>query len=100
MNREKYIKDKSYREGYKDGRKEGIDAVINTCNAYLYKLEENIIISHMFPFYKALPKYKESWLVNTVDNAMAFYERYFTIKDKVKSMLENNPIYERLKVNN
>ncbi|MBQ9013225.1 MAG: HD domain-containing protein [Bacilli bacterium] len=66
----------------------------------LNKLEENIIISHMFPFYKALPKYKESWLVNTVDNAMAFYERYFTIKDKVKSMLENNPIYERLKVNN
>lgn len=42
MNREKYIKDKSYREGYKEGRKEGIDAVINTYNAYLNRLEEDI----------------------------------------------------------
>ena len=42
MNREKYIKDKSYREGYDEGRKEGIDAVINTYNAYLNKLEEDI----------------------------------------------------------
>lgn len=42
MNREKYIKDKSYREGYGEGRKEGIDAVINTYNAYLNRLEEDI----------------------------------------------------------
>lgn len=42
MNREKYIKDKSYREGYNDGHKEGIDAVINTYNAYLNRLEEDI----------------------------------------------------------
>lgn len=42
MNREKYIKDKSYREGYKDGHKEGIDTVINTYNAYLNRLEEDI----------------------------------------------------------
>lgn len=42
MNREKYIKDKSYREGYEEGRKEGIDAVINTYNAYLNRLEEDI----------------------------------------------------------
>jgi hypothetical protein len=43
MNRKKYVKDKSYREGYNEGRKEGIDAVINTCNAYLNRLEEDII---------------------------------------------------------
>lgn len=42
MNREKYINDKSYREGYGEGRKEGIDAVITTCNAYLDRLEEDI----------------------------------------------------------
>lgn len=42
MNREKYIKDKSYREGYKEGRKEGIDAVVNTYNVYLNRLEEDI----------------------------------------------------------
>ena len=43
MNREKYIKDKSYREGYEEGRKEGINAVINTYNANLNRLEEDII---------------------------------------------------------
>lgn len=43
MNREKYIKDKSYREGYEEGRKEGIDVIINTYNAYLNRLEEDII---------------------------------------------------------
>ena len=42
MDREKYIKDKSYREGYTDGRREGINAVINTYNAYLNRLEEDI----------------------------------------------------------
>jgi len=42
MNREKYVKDKSYREGYEDGRKEGVNAVTNTYNAYLNRLEEDI----------------------------------------------------------
>lgn len=42
MNREKYINDKSYREGYKDGRKEGINTAIFTCNSYLNRLEEDI----------------------------------------------------------
>ena len=42
MNREKYIKDMSYREGYGEGRKEGINTVINTYNAYLNRLEEDI----------------------------------------------------------
>lgn len=42
MNREKYIKDKSYREGYLEGRREGINAVINTYNGYLNRLEEDI----------------------------------------------------------
>lgn len=42
MNREKYIKNKSYREGYGEGYKEGVDEVINTYNAYLNRLEEDI----------------------------------------------------------
>lgn len=42
MNREKYIKDQSYRKGYTDGRREGINAIINTYNAYLNRLEEDI----------------------------------------------------------
>ena len=42
MNREKYVNDKSYREGYEDGRKEGINTAIYTYNAYLNRLEEDI----------------------------------------------------------
>ncbi len=42
MNREKYITDKTYREAYEEGRKEGIDAVINIINAYLNKLEKDV----------------------------------------------------------
>ena len=43
MNREKYVNDKLYREGYLDGRKEGINTVLYTYNAYLLKIEEDII---------------------------------------------------------
>ena len=42
MNREKYVKDNSYREGYDEGRKEGIDTVVNTYDVYLNRLEEDI----------------------------------------------------------
>lgn len=38
------------------------------------KVEENIIISHMFPLYLSLPKYKESVLVNLVDKIIGGYE--------------------------
>jgi len=40
----------------------------------LNEIEENIIISHMFPIYPALPKYKESILVNAVDKVIGFKE--------------------------
>ena len=38
MNREKFIKDKSYREGYLDGRKEGMNTTITFCQSYLNQL--------------------------------------------------------------
>ena len=66
----------------------------------LNELEENIIVSHMFPFCLVLPKHRESWLVNKVDNVMAIYERYFTIKNKVKGTLEGTKLGEIIKVNN
>ena len=34
----------------------------------------NIIHSHMFPIYAALPKYSESWIVSIVDKIVAIYE--------------------------
>ena len=38
------------------------------------KLEENIIKSHMFPMKGELPRYKESWVVSTMDKTAAIYE--------------------------
>ena len=40
------------------------------------KKEENIIISHMFPFCYVAPKYLESWVVSLVDKSVAIYEMY------------------------
>lgn len=40
----------------------------------LSDMEENIIVSHMFPLYTALPKYAESWLVDIVDKVIGAYE--------------------------
>ena len=38
------------------------------------KLEEDIIVSHMFPFYISCPRHKESILVNLVDKIIGFKE--------------------------
>jgi len=38
--------------------------------------QENMIVSHMFPSSKVMPKYKESWLVSFVDKGVSFYEMY------------------------
>ena len=37
-------------------------------------IERNIIVSHMFPFYINIPKYKESVLVNLVDKIIGGFE--------------------------
>lgn len=43
-------------------------------NFTLNKIEQNIIISHMFPIYLSIPKYKESLLVNIVDKVIGSRE--------------------------
>lgn len=40
----------------------------------LTNIEENIIISHMFPLTKIKPNCKEAWLVQECDKAVAIYE--------------------------
>lgn len=40
----------------------------------LNDIEQNIIISHMFPIYIALPQYLESWIVSIVDKIVGTYE--------------------------
>ena len=43
-------------------------------NFNLNEIEKNIIISHMFPIYLSIPKYKESVLVNLVDKVIGANE--------------------------
>ena len=49
----------------------------------LSKLQEDIIISHMFPIGLKIPKYKESWLVDFIDDISAIYERTVAFKDEL-----------------
>ena len=51
-------------------------------NFDINKIEKNIIISHMFPIYLSIPKYKESILVNTVDKVIGFKELMRNFKCK------------------
>lgn len=50
------------------------------------EIEQNIILSHMFPLPVALPRYKESWLVTIADKACTInetiYPRAFLIDRK------------------
>ena len=43
-------------------------------NFKVNEIEQNIIVSHMFPIYLSTPKYKESFLVNLVDKVVGFKE--------------------------
>jgi len=45
-------------------------------------VEENIIESHMFPIYKKIPKYAESWIVSLVDKFVGTYEFSKTFSKK------------------
>ena len=47
------------------------------------ELEKDIIEKHMFPITKKMPKYKESWIVDVVDDISAIHERLFSIRKKV-----------------
>lgn len=52
-------------------------------------LEENIIKSHMFPIGIVLPKHKESWLVNMVDDYFSIYERLISTFLSIKDFVTN-----------
>ena len=40
----------------------------------LCDMEKDIIVGHMFPVYKSIPKYSESWIVNLTDKIIGGYE--------------------------
>lgn len=48
----------------------------------LTDIEKDIIVSHMFPLYKSVPKYAESWIVSIVDKVIGINEflRFFNRK--------------------
>ena len=50
----------------------------------LNEMEKNIIVSHMFPIYPVLPKYKESILVNVIDKILGFKEMMLEYHYKFK----------------
>lgn len=43
MNREKYIKDTSYREGYTDGYREGVNSVVSLLEYNVQKFTDDLI---------------------------------------------------------
>ena len=51
------------------------DALANASNIFdLNNLQKNIIVSHMWPLSKELPKYKESFVVSIVDKCVSTKE--------------------------
>ena len=61
--------------GIKKGVVHPMIAYNNACkDFYVNELEKNVIVSHMFPLGKVIPKYKESWVVTLVDKGVATYE--------------------------
>ena len=75
-----YFNDSEYDE-IKGIKKASIHPEIALQNAkddyILTKKEENIIVSHMFPYGNVKPNCKESWVVTSVDKLVALYECFF-----------------------
>lgn len=59
---------------------------LNNAKRYyqLTPLEEDIIIKHMYPVTKKMPKYKESWIVDIIDDICSLYERTYSLNNKLK----------------
>ena len=49
----------------------------------LSELEKDIIVTHMFPFGKKIPRYMESWIVDIVDDGVAIYEKCYGIRKQL-----------------
>ena len=51
----------------------------------LSPLEEDIILSHMFPIGTHIPKYFESWMVDIVDNIASIYEKTTIVRKQLST---------------
>lgn len=54
-------------------------------NFNLSKLQEDIIVKHMFPVTRELPKYKESWIVDVIDDIASIYERTYSMSSELQA---------------
>ncbi|MBP3841147.1 MAG: HD domain-containing protein [Bacilli bacterium] len=50
-------------------------------------LQADIIVKHMFPVTKELPKYKESFIVDIIDDISSVYERTYSINTEFQAAL-------------
>lgn len=48
-------------------------------------LEEDIIVSHMFPIGPHIPKYFESWMVDLVDDVASIYEKTSIVRKQLST---------------
>jgi len=51
----------------------------------LSELQEDIIMTHMFPVTFTPPKYMESWIVDIVDDVASVYERIYSTKRQLSA---------------
>ena len=54
---------------------------------FLSDMEQNIILSHMFPIGLDLPRYKESLLVDLVDDYIAIHEAIYAKKNELSAAM-------------
>ena len=51
----------------------------------LSELEEDIILTHMFPIIPRLPKYLESWMVDIIDDIVSIYEKTYVVRKQLSA---------------
>lgn len=51
----------------------------------LSDLEEDIILTHMFPVAPKVPKYLESWMVDIIDDVVAVYEKTYVVRKQLSA---------------
>mgnify|MGYP000010796892 FL=1 len=51
----------------------------------LSHMQEDIILKHMYPITKKMPKYKESWIVDIIDDYCSLYERTYSINNELRT---------------
>lgn len=82
-----YFTNEEYRntKGMKKYSMHPVIALNNAIREYeLNPIEENVIVSHMYPMGKTKPNCKESWLVSSVDKGVAIYE---CVRFKAKELI-------------